>query len=127
MKVLVLEKKGKHNGTFIFSFSIINNNNFNMGREVMGGGFNTWTKYFHDFVIKIKSRKSKEDTKKLKDLESKSKKLEKQKDIAFAAYYKLINKFDKVEESIERINNKYSYKVKTKTLNPHYRGDTITI
>ena len=89
----------------------------------MGGGFNTWTKYFHDFVIKIKSRKSKEDTKKLKDLESKSKKLEKQKDIAFAAYYKLSNKFDKVEESIERINNKYSYKVKTKTLNPHYMGE----
>jgi hypothetical protein len=28
-------KRMQHNGTFIFSFSIINSNNFNMGREVM--------------------------------------------------------------------------------------------
>ena len=27
--------KGEHNGTFLFSFNIINSNNFNMGREVM--------------------------------------------------------------------------------------------
>jgi hypothetical protein len=28
-------KRMQHNGTFIFSFSIINSNNFNMGREIM--------------------------------------------------------------------------------------------
>jgi hypothetical protein len=32
---MILKKRMQHNGTFIFSFSIINSNNFNMGREVM--------------------------------------------------------------------------------------------
>jgi hypothetical protein len=31
---MILKRK-QHNGTFIFSFSIINSNNFNMGREIM--------------------------------------------------------------------------------------------
>ena len=35
--------KGVNNGTFIFSFSIINSNNFNMGREVMKI---SWTKQY---------------------------------------------------------------------------------
>jgi hypothetical protein len=32
---MILKKRKQHNGTFIFSFSIINSNNFNMGREIM--------------------------------------------------------------------------------------------
>jgi len=34
-KNIELNYKGEHNGTFIFSFSIIYSNNFNMGREIM--------------------------------------------------------------------------------------------
>ena len=30
-----LQERREHNGTFIFSFSIINSNNFNIGREIM--------------------------------------------------------------------------------------------
>ena len=34
-KNIELNYKGKHNGIFLFSFSFINSNNFNMGRGIM--------------------------------------------------------------------------------------------
>jgi hypothetical protein len=55
---MAIKKRREHNGTFIFSFSIINNNNFNMGREVMFT-INAMIKAIAKATAKDKAKKTK--------------------------------------------------------------------
>jgi len=54
------------------------------GINNMGSGYiDRVTKYFYEWITKIKIKKSKEDNKKLKELNSKLSKLEKEKEIDY--------------------------------------------
>ena len=87
-----------------------------------GGYINTVTKYFYEWITKIKIKKSKEDSRKLKELNSKLSKLEKEKEITYEKYIKLSDKCYGVSNSIEKINKRYAYTKRIKTLNPNYAG-----
>jgi len=89
----------------------------------MGYGYiDRVTKYFYEWITKIKIKKSKEDNKKLKELNSKLSKLKKEKEITYEKYIKLSGKCDRVSNSIEKINKRYAYTKRIRTLNPSYIG-----
>jgi len=89
----------------------------------MGSGYiDRVTKYFYEWITKIKIKKSKEDNKKLKELNSKFSKLEKEKEITYEKYIKLLDKCYGISNSIEKINKRYAYTKRIKTLNPSYIG-----
>ena len=83
---------------------------------------NTITKYFYEWITKIKIKKSKEDNRKLKELKLALSKSEEEREIAWNKWIKLDDKTRKINKSIEKIENKYSYTRKVKVLNPNY-GD----
>ena len=83
---------------------------------------NTLTKYFYECITKIKIKKSKEDNRKLKELKLALSKSEEEAEIAWNKWIKLDDKTRKINKSIEKIENKYSYTKKVKVLNPNY-GD----
>ena len=83
---------------------------------------NTITKYFYECITKIKIKKSKEDNRKLKELKLALSKSEEETEIAWNKWIKLDDKTRKINKSIEKIENKYSYTKKVKVLNPNY-GD----
>jgi len=83
---------------------------------------NTITKYFYEWITKIKIKKSKEDNRKLKELKLALSKSEEEAEIAWNKWIKLDDKTRKINKSIEKIENKYSYTKKVKVLNPNY-GD----
>ncbi len=86
------------------------------------GYINTITKYFYEWITKIKIKKSKEDNRKLKELKLALSKSEEEREIAWNKWIKLDDKTRKINKSIEKIENKYSYTKKVKVLNPNY-GD----
>ena len=81
------------------------------------------SKYFHECITCIKIKKSKEDNKKLKELNSKFSKLEKEKEITYEKYIKLSDKCYGVSNSIEKINKRYAYTKRIKVPNPNYVGN----
>ena len=83
---------------------------------------NRISKYFYHFITKIKIKKSKEDSRKLKELELALSKAEEEREIAYNKYSKLLDKTIRISDSITKIENKYSYTRKVKVLNPNY-GD----
>ena len=89
---------------------------------MFSGYINTISKYFYDYITNIKVKKSKEDNKKLKELNSKLNKLEKEKEITYEKYIKLSDKCYGVSNSIEKINKRYAYTKRIRTLNPNYAG-----
>ena len=84
---------------------------------------NTITKYFYEWITKIKIKKSKEDNRKLKKLKLALSKSEEEREIAWNKWIKLDDKTRKINKSIEKIENKYSYTKKVKVLNPNYRDN----
>jgi len=82
------------------------------------------TKYFYEWITKIKIKKSKEDSRKLKELELALSKAEEEKEIAYNKYSKLLDKTIRIYKSIKNIENKYSYTRRIKVLNPNYTQDT---
>ncbi len=84
---------------------------------------NTITKYFYEWITKIKIKKSKEDNRKLKELKLALSKSEEEREIAWNKWIKLDDKTRKINKSIEKIENKYSYTKKVKVLNPNYGGN----
>jgi len=92
----------------------------------MGGGYNyvdwknTWDKYLTEIIDKIKVRWLKKDKDKLKKLETKADQLQKETDIAQKIYLDLSDKLENVENSICKLNNKYTYQKKIKVDNPYY-------
>ena len=81
------------------------------------------TKYFYEWITKIKIKKSKEDSRKLKELELALSKAEEEKEIAYNKYSKLLDKTLRIYKSIKNIENKYSYTRRIKVLNPNYAGN----
>ena len=88
-----------------------------------GGYINTVTKYFYEWITKIKIKKSKEDSRKLKELNSKLSELEKETEIAYEKYNKLSDKCGRVSNSIDKINKRYAYRKRIKVPNPSYVGN----
>ena len=88
---------------------------------------NTWDEYLTEIVNKVKVRWFKKDKDKLKKLESKAKQLQKKTDIAERVYFDLRDKLYNVENSIYKLNDKYTYQKKIKIKNPDYREKVITI
>ena len=84
---------------------------------------NTWDKFLTEVVDKIKKRWLKRDKQQLKQLELQSKKLETERDIAYSNYTKIVDKFEKVEGKIYRLNKKYTYQKKVKVKNPYYKEE----
>ena len=87
------------------------------------GYIDTITKYFYEWITKIKIKKSKEDNKKLKELKIALSKTEKEKKIAYDKYRKLLDKTIRISNSIAKIENKYSYEKRVKVLNPNYKNN----
>ena len=83
---------------------------------------NTITKYFYEWITKIKIKKSKEDNRKLKELKLALSKSEEETEIAWNKWIKLDDKTRKINKSIEKIENKYSYTRRIKVLNPNYES-----
>ena len=81
------------------------------------------TKYFYEWITKIKIKKSKEDSRKLKELELALSKAEEEREIAYNKYSKLLDKTIRISDSIKKIENKYSYTRRIKVLNPNYAGN----
>ena len=81
------------------------------------------SKYFHECITCIKVKKSKEDNKKLKKLNSKLSELEKETEIAYEKYNKLSDKCGRVSNSIDKINKRYAYRKRIKVPNPSYVGN----
>ena len=89
------------------------------------GYYDTWNEYFIEFVDKIKKRWLKKDKQQLKELELQSKKLKIERDIAYSNYKKIVDKCDKVENKIQRLNKKYTYQKKVKVKNPYYKKEEV--
>ena len=86
---------------------------------------NTWDKFLTEVVDKIKKRWLKKDKQQLKELELQSKKLDIERDIAYSNYTKIVDKCEKVENKIYRLNKKYTYQKKVKVKNPYYREEEV--
>ena len=71
---------------------------------------NTITKYFYEWITKIKIKKSKEDSRKLKELELALSKAEEEKEIAYNKYSKLLDKTIRISDSITKIENNIEIK-----------------
>ena len=87
------------------------------------GYYDTWNEYFIEFVDKIKKRWLKKDKQQLKELELQSKKLDIERDIAYSNYRKIVDKCEKVENKIYKLNQKYTYQKKVKVKNPYYKKE----
>ena len=87
------------------------------------GYYDTWNEYFTEFVDKIKKRWLKKDKQQLKELELQSKKLDIERDIAYSNYRKIVDKCEKVENKIYKLNKKYTYQKKVKVKNPYYKKE----
>jgi hypothetical protein len=89
------------------------------------GYYDTWNEYFIEFINKIKKRWLKKDKQQLKELELQSKKLDIERDIAYSNYTKIVDKCEKVENKIYRLNQKYTYQKKIKVKNPYYKEEEV--
>ena len=89
------------------------------------GYYDTWNEYFTEFVDKIKKRWLKKDKQQLKELELQSKKLDIERDIAYSNYRKIVDKCEKVENKIYKLNKKYTYQKKVKVKNPYYKEEEV--
>ena len=86
---------------------------------------NIWDKFLTEVVDKIKKRWLKKDKEQLKQLELQSKKLDIERDIAYSNYTKIVDKCEKVENKIYRLNKKYTYQKKVKVKDPYYRQEEV--
>ena len=89
------------------------------------GYYDTWNEYFIEFINKIKKRWLKKDKQQLKELELQSKKLDIERDIAYSNYTKIVDKCEKVENKIYKLNQKYTYRKKIKVRNPYYKEKEV--
>ena len=83
---------------------------------------NTWDKFLTEVVDKIKKRWLKKDKEQLKQLELQSKKLDIERDIAYSNYTKIVDKCEKVENKIYRLNNIADNPKLTRKTPPNHNG-----
>ena len=95
----------------------------------MGGGYNTWAKYFYEFITRYKRNKSDKDKAKLKRLAKRDKEIaeelkpiQEQLKLLREKEHKLNGESSDIYFAKEKILNKYKYEVRTRTLNPNYIG-----
>ena len=95
----------------------------------MGGGYNTWSKFFYDFITRYKRNKSDKDKAKLKRLAKRDKEIaeelkpiQEQLKLLREKEHKLKIESINISDAKEKILDKYKYEVRTRTLNPNYAG-----
>ena len=98
----------------------------------MGGGYisiDTITKYFYNFIYRIRRNKSEKHKAKLKRLAKRDKEIaeelkpiREQLKLLEEKEYKLVKESRNIEQVKEKILDKYKYKVRTRELNPNYAG-----
>jgi len=95
----------------------------------MGGGYNTWSKFFYDFITRYKRNKSDKDKAKLKRLAKRDKEIaeelkpiQEQLKLLREKEHKLKIESINISDAKEKILDKYKYEVRTRALNPNYAG-----
>ena len=95
----------------------------------MGGGYNTWTKYFYEFIIRYKRNKSDKDKAELKRLAKRDKEIaeelkpiQEQLKLLRKKEHKLDMESVNISVAKYKILDNYKYEVRTRTLNPNYAG-----
>ena len=95
----------------------------------MGGGYNTWAKYFYEFITRYKRNKSEKHKAKLKKLAKRDKEIaeelkpiREELKLLEEKEYKLVKESRNIEQVKEKILDKYKYSVRKRELNPNYAG-----
>ena len=86
----------------------------------MGGGYNTWSEFFYDFIYRIRRNKSEKHKAKLKQLAKRKKELAKELKPILEQVRLMESELSNICDKENKILNKYSYKVKTRELNDNY-------
>ena len=89
----------------------------------MGGGYNTWAKYFYEFITRYKRNKSEKHKAKLKQLAKRKKELAKELKPILEQIRLMESELSSIYDKENKILNKYSYKVKIAERNPHYEEE----
>ena len=92
----------------------------------MGGGYNTWAKYFYEFITRYKRNKSEKHKAKLKQLAKRKKELAKELKPILEQVRLMESELSNICDKENKILNKYSYKVKTRELNDNYVDSSKT-
>ena len=86
----------------------------------MGGGYNTWSKFFYDFITRYRRNKSEKHKAKLKQLAKRKKELAKELKPILEQVRLMESELSNICDKENKILNKYSYKIKTRELNDNY-------
>jgi len=89
----------------------------------MGGRYNTWTKYFYEFITRYKRNKSEKHKAKLKQLAKRKKELAKELKPILEQIRLMESELSSIYDKENKILNKYSYEVKIAKRNPHYEEE----
>ena len=89
----------------------------------MGGGYNTWAKYFYEFITRYKRNKSEKHKAKLKQLAKRKKELAKELKPILEQIRLMESELSSIYDKENKILNKYSYEVKIAKRNPHYEEE----
>ena len=86
----------------------------------MGGGYNTWSKFFYDFITRYRRNKSEKHKAKLKQLAKRKKELAKELKPILEQVRLIESELSNICDKEDKILNKYSYEVKIARRNPYY-------
>ena len=94
-----------------------------------GWSIDTITKYFYDFITRIRRSKSEKDKARLKRLAKRDKEIaeelkpiQEQLKLLEEKKSKLTLESEKIYSTKEKILKRYTYEVRTRELNPNYTG-----
>ena len=86
----------------------------------MGGGYNTWVKYFYECITRYKRNKSEKHKAKLKQLAKRDKEIAKELKPLLEQVKLLKLELSSIDDKRCNILNKYSYEVRVAERNPYY-------
>jgi predicted nucleic acid-binding Zn-ribbon protein len=89
----------------------------------MGGGYNTWSKFFYDFITRYRRNKSEKHKAKLKQLAKRKKELAKELKPILEQVRLIESELSNICDKEDKILNKYSYEVKIARRNPYYEKE----
>ena len=89
----------------------------------MGGGYNTWSKFFYDFITRYRRNKSEKHKAKLKQLAKRKKELAKELKPILEQVRLIESELSNICDKEDKILNKYSYEVKIAERNLHYEEE----
>ena len=89
----------------------------------MGGGYNTWAKYFYEFITRYKRNKSEKHKAKLKQLAKRDKEIAKELKPLLEQVKLLELELNSIDNKRWNILRKYSYEVRVAERNPHYEEE----